>query len=106
MPAGLVYTHREKFRSSVSVEFCKPIVVDKNYLDGFALSKDASVEDKETWNKKIAYDITEKINEALKNSTLHSPDFHTTKLSLTATRIAIPVGTSIELNEYFNMIRE
>lgn len=101
-PVGITYTHREKFRSSVLLDYCVPIVVDKSWLP------DSSVTDPEAREKHFrerAYKLTELINDALKNSTVHSPDFETSRLAMAATRVLLPLGTTMTLQEYFTLIR-
>jgi glycerol-3-phosphate O-acyltransferase/dihydroxyacetone phosphate acyltransferase len=101
-PVGITYTHREKFRSSVLLDYCKPIIVDKSWLPDDSVTNQ---EEREKHFRERAYKLTELINDALKNATVHSPDFETSRLAMTATRVLLPLGTQLSLNEYFKLLR-
>jgi glycerol-3-phosphate O-acyltransferase/dihydroxyacetone phosphate acyltransferase len=101
-PVGITYTHREKFRSSVLLDYCKPIIVDKSWLPPTSITNQ---EEREKHFREKAYKLTELVNDALKKSTVHSPDFETSRLAMTATRVLLPLGTTLTLQEYISVIR-
>lgn len=101
-PVGLTYTHREKFRSSVLLDYGKPIVIDKSWLPPPTMT---SPEEREKFIKERAYKITDLINSALKVATVHSPNFETSRLAMAAARVLMPLGTQLTLQDYFQAIR-
>jgi len=101
LPVGLIYTHREKFRSDVCMQYGKPIVLDASRLPPTHLSKDER--DKLLFAQ--AHHLTEEINTALQALSLHAPDFVTLRRALTATRVMLPLGTKQTLKEYTGQIR-
>lgn len=102
-PVGITYTHREKFRSSVLLRFSEPIVVDRSWLPPDSMTDPM---ERDEYFRKRSKEITEKIGEALIKTTIHSPDFETGRLAMTATRVLLPLGTNISLDEYISLIRQ
>jgi len=94
VPVGLVFTHREKFRSDLCMRYCPPIRVDRGYLERHGGDVKAA-----------AAEITEQLNVALASVTINAPDWETTRLAMTASRLHHPVGTDMTLGQYLTLLR-
>lgn len=94
VPVGLVFTHREKFRSDLCMRYCPPIKVDHAYLESHGGDTRAA-----------ATAITHSLNEALESVTINAPDWETTRLAMTASRLHRPVGTDLALGQYLTGVR-
>ena len=93
---GLTYTHREKFRSDVSVQYNEPIVVDASWLEG-----GGRFDDYETAVRALSKEIEGK----LWSVTINCPDWETTMAAMTAARLHRPLGTKISLTQYLRHLR-
>jgi glycerol-3-phosphate O-acyltransferase/dihydroxyacetone phosphate acyltransferase len=93
LPAVMVFTHREKFRSDVLVRFRPPVVVDKGWLTKFATRKEAA--------KHIIALVEHEYHENI----ISAPDWHIIKYAITATRIHRPQGTYLSLSTYLYLMR-
>lgn len=102
LPVGITYTHREKFRSSALMDYGQAITVDRSCLPPDAM---IDVAEREAFCRESARKITERLNTALIGVTIHSPDFETSRLAMSATRVLLPLGTMLTLAEYMSMIR-
>ncbi|KAH9247347.1 hypothetical protein BASA81_015064 [Batrachochytrium salamandrivorans] len=97
-PVGITYTHREKFRSSVLLDFGEPVLVTRAHVD--------DGEGGEEQFHRTARVLTEELNSKLINElTIHSPSFAMSKLAMTATRMQLPFGTNLSLRKYFAEIQ-
>ena len=94
VPVGLVFTHREKFRSDLCMRYCPPIKVDHAYLESHGGDTRAA-----------AAAITSALNDALESVTINAPDWETTRLAMTASRLHRPVGTDLTLGQYLTGVR-
>ena len=103
VPVGLTYTHREKFRSDVCVDVGEPIVVSVRDL---APSDVTDPEARSAFMRDRARVITDKMADALTSVSVDSPDFETSRLAMTDTRIFLPLGTRITLKEHVAVLRE
>ncbi|KAL1527673.1 hypothetical protein AB1Y20_009059 [Prymnesium parvum] len=92
-PVGLIFTHREKFRSDLCIRYCEPILVDKEVLHKYNDLHAA------------ARDITQKLSTALEAVTINAPDWETTRLAITAVRLHCPAGTDFTLGQYLTLLR-
>ena len=95
-PCGLTYTHREKFRSDVSIVYGKPIVVDASWLEGNGKYDDYEV---------AVRDLTIKIDARLREITINAPNWEIITAAMTAARIHRPLGTKISLTAYLQHLR-
>jgi glycerol-3-phosphate O-acyltransferase/dihydroxyacetone phosphate acyltransferase len=103
IPIGLTYTHREKFRSDVLVDVGEPIVVSTKDLPPNSVT---SPEERSNAVRERARTLTEQMIKSLSNLTIDSPDFETTRLAMTATRLLTPMGTLLTLREHIAILRE
>ena len=94
VPVGLCFTHREKFRSDLCMRYCPPITVDLALLQ----KHNGDV-------RAAATDITGMLNAALESVTINAPDWETTRLAMTASRLHHPVGTEMALGQYLTSVR-
>ena len=99
VPVGLIYTHREKFRSDLCMRYMPPIKVDANLIRKHTTS-DGKVD---TFT--LAKQITVEISHALDKSTINAPTWDVLNLAITAARLHSPVGTDLSLGQYLTLLR-
>jgi len=93
VPVGLVFTHREKFRSDLCMRYCEPILVSKATLKAHADLFGA------------ARDITDRLSAALEEVTINAPSWEVTRLAITAVRLHQPLGPDFTLGQYLTLLR-
>jgi glycerol-3-phosphate O-acyltransferase/dihydroxyacetone phosphate acyltransferase len=91
VPVGLVFTHREKFRSDLCIHYCAPVIVDASMLQGD--------------EKAMVHKITNSVNEAMLGHTINAPTWDIIRLAMTACRLFRPIGTELCLGEYAMALR-
>jgi len=99
VPVGLSYTHREKFRSDVCIQYAAPLNVDAATLQRF---RDASGA---VDIGAAARAITEELSSAIEKLTMNAPTWDTMRLAVTAARLHAPGGTQLSLSQYLALVR-
>jgi 1-acyl-sn-glycerol-3-phosphate acyltransferase len=98
VPVGLIFTHREKFRSDLCMRYRPAIVVDAAYLKPYGGVGSLDV-------KAAAVAITTSLNDALEEVTINAPDWETTRLAMTSARLHHPRGSDLTLGQYLILVR-
>ncbi|GBG31449.1 Glycerol-3-phosphate O-acyltransferase 1 [Hondaea fermentalgiana] len=93
VPAVMVWTHREKFRSDVMLRYRPPIVVDASYVKPGVPHKQAAKE------------IIAMLEAEYHENILSAPDWQAARLAIAATRIQRPLGTFMSLSTYMYFLR-
>mmetsp|Transcript_30282 Transcript_30282/g.82841 ORF Transcript_30282/g.82841 Transcript_30282/m.82841 type:complete len:322 (-) Transcript_30282:1283-2248(-) len=90
---GLIFTHREKFRSDLCMRYSSPILVNEEFRKQFGDDREA------------ARVLTQKISDRLEADTINAPDWETIRLGITAARLHQPVGSDLSLGQYLTLLR-
>ena len=99
VPVGLIYTHREKFRSDLCMRYMPPVKVDANLI------RKHTTADGKVDTFTLAKQITIEISHALDKSTINAPTWDVLNLAITAARLHSPVGTDLSLGQYLTLVR-
>ena len=99
VPVGLIYTHREKFRSDLCMRYLPPIKVDADRIAKHTKA-DGTVD-----TFAIAKLLTSELSNALDSATINSPTWEVMRLAITAARLHAPIGTDLSLGQYLVLVR-
>jgi glycerol-3-phosphate O-acyltransferase/dihydroxyacetone phosphate acyltransferase len=94
IPCGLNYIHRHRFRSQVLIEFGRPIVIGKQWVQDYQRDEQETVRA-----------LTEHLAKALTDVTLNAPDWRTLRFVQTARRLYKPASAEMAPGEYVELSR-
>ena len=94
VPCGLNYIHRHRFRSQVLIEFGESIDISEKWVRDYEKNEQETVRQ-----------LTEYLNQALRNVTLNAPDWRTLRFIQTARRLYKPASAELTPGQYVELSR-